>query len=129
MLSLLVAFGTAEAISQKVVEKQLDASEIKRLIITSNMINTLSITSEETDQITIVNKVVGEGYENVIVTTSAENNTLKIGTSYSPYFIPENDKLAAHKVISVDMMLTIPDFLYVEVETSIASINVTSMHA
>jgi hypothetical protein len=125
LLSLLLVFGISEAISQKLVEKQLDATRFERLIISSDMINTLTITSEATNQIRIVNKVVGENYENVILTTSEESKTLKIGTSYSPYFIAENDKLAAHKVMSVDIELTIPNFLYVEVHTPLASISVT----
>lgn len=129
LLSLLLAFGISEAISQKLVEKQLDATRFERLVISSDMINTLAVTSEATNQIRIVNKVVGENYENVIVTTSEENKTLKIGTSYSPYFIADNDKLAAHKVMSVDIELTIPNFLYVEVNTSIASISVTGNYS
>jgi hypothetical protein len=129
LLSLLLVFGISEAISQNLVEKQLDAARFERLIITSDLINTLTITSEATNQIRIVSKVVGENYENVIVTTSEENKTLKIGASYSPFFIAENDKLAAHKVMSVDIELIIPNFLYVEVNTSIASIIVTGNYS
>ena len=119
-----MVFGISEAISQKLVEKQLDATRFEHIIISSEIINTLVIMSEATDQIRIVNKVAGENYENVILTTSEENKTLKIGTSYSPYFIAENDKLAAHKVMSIDIELTLPNFLFVEVHTPIASISV-----
>jgi hypothetical protein len=129
VLILLMVFGISEAISQKLVEKQLDATRFERLIISSDIINTLTITSEATNRIRIVNKVVGENYENVIVTSSEENKTLKIGASYSPYFIAENDKLAAHKVMSVDIELTMPNFLYVEVNTPIASISVTGNYS
>jgi hypothetical protein len=129
LLSLLLVFGISGAISQKLVEKQLDATRFERLIISSDIINTLTITSEATNEISILNKVVGENYENVVVTTSEENKTLKIGTSYSPFFIAENDKLAAHKVMSVDIELTIPNFLYVEVNTPIASISVTGNYS
>jgi hypothetical protein len=133
VLILLMVFGISEAISQKLVEKRLDATRFERLIISSEIINTLTITSEATNQITIVNKVVGENYENVIVTTSEENKTLKIGAIYSPYFNAKNDKLAAHKVMSIDIELTIPNFLIVEVYTPISSINVrgnySNLHA
>ncbi|MFT4848973.1 MAG: hypothetical protein ACI83B_001511 [Sediminicola sp.] len=124
LLNLFLVFGICEAVSQKLVEKQLNATTFERIVISSKIINTLAINTEVTDQIRIVSKVVGENCENVVVTTSQENKTLKIGASYSPYFIAENDKLAAHKVISVDVELTIPNFLYVEVRTSIASVSV-----
>jgi hypothetical protein len=129
LFSLLLVVGISEGISQKLVEKQLDATRFESLIISSEIINRLIITSKATNEISIVNKVVGENYENVLVTTSEENKTLKIGTSYSPYFIAENDKLAAHKVMSVDIELTIPNFLYVEVYTPIASISVTGNYS
>jgi hypothetical protein len=129
VLSLLLLGGVYDAISQKLVEKQIDATRFERLIISSELINRLTIISEATNQIRIVNKVVGENYENVLVTTSEENKTLKIGTSYSPYFIAENDKLAANKVMSVDIELTIPNFLYVEVNTSIASVSATGNYS
>ena len=118
-------FGSTEAISQKILEKQLDALKIERVVIASDMINLLSIASEKTDQIRIITKITGENSENVAVSTSEEDNILTIGTGYTPYFEAENDKLAAHKVISVEMLLTIPDFLIVEVETRIASVDVT----
>lgn len=123
MLCVLFVFFFFEAISQKIVEKQLDATRFERISVTSDWINTLTIATEATDQIRIVSKVVGENCENVIITTSEENKTLKIGTSYSPFFIPENDKLAAHKVMSVAIAITIPNFLFVEVNTPLASIS------
>jgi hypothetical protein len=119
---LILVHGGADAISQKILEKQFDASEITHLSIYSEMISKLTIVSEKTDKITIITKVVGEHSENVLVTSSEELNALKIGIAYSPYFIAENDKLAAHKLISVDMQLTIPEFMNIDVETKIASV-------
>ena len=129
VLSLLLIFGISEAISQKVVEELHDAAGIERLIIASDLINTLTITSEATNQIRVVSKVVGENYESLLVTTSEENKIFKIGAFYSPYFIPENDKLAAHKLMSVDIELTIPNSLFVEVSAPIASISATGNYA
>lgn len=119
---LILVFGVADAISQKTLEKQFDASEIANLTIYSEMINKLTIVSEKTDKITIVTEIAGEHFEYVVVTASEENRTLRIGTAYSPYFIAQNDKLAAHKVISIEMQMTIPEFLNIEVETGIASV-------
>jgi hypothetical protein len=129
VLSLLLIFGISEAISQKFVERQLDAAIIERLIISSDLINTLTINTQATSQIRIASKVAGEYYESLVVTTSEENKTLLIGASYSPYFIPENDKLAAHKVMSVDIELTIPTFLFVEVSTPIATVSAVGNYA
>lgn len=119
---LLLVLGGADGISQKILEKQFDASEITHLSIYSEMINKLTIVSEKTDKITIITKVAGEHFENVLVTSSEEFKTLKIGTTYSPYFKAENDKLAAHMVISIEMEVTIPKFMNIDIETKIASV-------
>lgn len=126
---LILTFVVADAISQKTLEKQFDASEITHLAIYSEMISKLTIVSEKTDKISIVTKVTGENFENVVVTASEENKTLRIGTAYSPYFIAQNDKLAAHKVISIEMQMTIPEFLNIEVETKIASVKASGKYA
>ena len=124
----ILYFGNAEVIAQKTLEKQIYATKTTQLVIASNMINLLSIASEETDHISIIAKIRGEHSENVLVTTSEENSILTIGTGYTPYFEAENDKLAAHKVISVEMEIVIPHFLTVEVQTKIASIDVTGTY-
>lgn len=127
-LLILIHCG-ADVISQKILEKQFDASEITQLSIYSEMISKLTIDSEKTDKITIITKVAGEHSENVLVTSSEDFKTLKIGTAYSPYFIAENDKLAAHKVISIEMQMTVPEFINIDVETKIASVEVSGTYA
>jgi hypothetical protein len=56
-----------------------------------------------------------------VVTTSEEKQKLILGIAYSPFFIAENDKLAAHKVISIEMTVTVPKNMNIEVETAIAN--------
>ena len=54
---------------------------------------------------------------------SEENKTLSLSTGFTPYFQAENDKLAAHKVISIEMKLNISNSLEVFVRSSIASLS------
>ena len=122
---LFIVFGVSKAIAQKIVEKQLDASRFERLSISSDIVNTLTINSQETDQIRIVTKVVGENHENVMLTISEDKTTLNVGTSYTPYFTPENDKLSAHKVMSVALEFIVPNFIDLELSTSMGSVNLT----
>ncbi|WP_139149353.1 hypothetical protein [Ulvibacter litoralis] len=107
---------------QKVVEKSLDASGLERILISSKTISRISIVSEKTDKITILTKISGETYENLVVTTSEENKTLILDTSYIPFFTAENDKLAAHKVISIEMTVIVPEFFSIAINSEIASV-------
>ena len=107
----------------------MDTSEIERLVIDADAIFSLSIVSEKTTEISITTIVAGETYENVLVTTSEANKTLTIGTSYSPYFKADNDKLAAHKVLSIEMQLIIPEFLDVSVNSKLASVSASGIYS
>jgi hypothetical protein len=120
--SILFLFVTVSGFSQKLLEKTLDASEIENIVIDANAVYSLSIISEKTNQISIKTKVAGEFYENVLVTTTISKNTLKISTAFSPHFVVENDKLAAHKVLSIEMWLVIPEFLNVSINSELASV-------
>ena len=77
------------------------------MILDSDTVFTVRLSSEKTDKIRINTHVEGEYHENVVVNTSEENKTLTVTTGYSPFFEKENDKLAAHKVIAIDMELEI----------------------
>jgi hypothetical protein len=120
---LFLFVGTIKGFSQKINNQQLDASGIEKLVINSNLVFLVSIVAEKTDKISIETKIAGEHFENVIVTTSEKNKTLTIGTSYTPFFLPENDKLAAHKIIFIEMKISIPELLEVSVNSTLATVN------
>jgi len=113
---------TAQCFSQKTFEKVFEASGINSLIINSDSIFTVYITSKKTNKITVKTKVAGETYENVVLNTAEENGKLIITIGYSPFFKTENDKLAAHKVIAIDMEIVIPERLQIEIISKIASV-------
>ncbi len=122
----MVTFNSS---AQKILEKTLDVWELKRLVIDADAVYSLSIVSEKTSVISIVTKVVGETYENVLVTTSEANKTLTIGTSYSPYFKADDDKLAVHKVLSIEMHLVVPEFLNVSIDSKIGSVKAEGIYS
>lgn len=120
MLFLIVSFTTNYA--QKMSEKVLDASNFERVLISSKTISHISIVSEKTDKITIRTKIDGELYENLLVTTSQEDKTLLLDTTFTPFFTSENDKLAANKVLSIEMTVVLPEFFMVSITSEIASV-------
>ncbi len=119
---LAVILFSTEATGQKVLQKEFNASGFETLAIKSDEVFTVNISTKQTDKITIQTHVEGEHYESVLVNTSEKNRKLLVTTSYSPFFKKENDKLAAHKVIAIDMDITIPEAMGVEIESKIASV-------
>ena len=115
-------FLTFSGYAQKVIDKSWDIEGIERLEIISNDIYNIVINSSDTTSINVVTKIEGEHYENVVLNISEENKTLTLSTGFTPYFQAENDKLAAHKVISIEMELNISNRLEVFVRSSLASL-------
>jgi len=120
LLAFTITFGNSFA--QKVMEREFDASEIRMIEIISNTIYAIKITSEKTKKIKIITQIEGENYENVVLSIIEKEGSLKIETPYSPFFKPENDKLAAHKVISIEMELIVPETVQVNIIAPIASL-------
>ncbi|MAB56108.1 MAG: hypothetical protein CL524_01025, partial [Aequorivita sp.] len=66
--------------------------------------------------------ISGEHSENVIVEENITENTLSLKTDFSPFFLPEDDKLAAHKVMAVEVDLTIPQTISLEIKSKLAAV-------
>ena len=108
--------------AQKSLEKQWVAAEIDTVLIDSDAIFRLTIESHDSETITALSQVEGEYNESVVVNSAITGRTLAISTGFSPYFKKDNDKLAAHKVLSVECSLTVPSDMAVVVRSSLASL-------
>ena len=119
---VLVTAMTVRGWSQKVLQKEWDAAGIEKLVVASDEVFTIAITSEKTDKISVYTNVEGETYEGVVLRISEDEKTLTIRTAYAPYFEKKDDKLAAHKVLAIDMTIVVPMNLQVEINSKIASV-------
>lgn len=104
------------------MEKSWDASSVERLEVISDEVYQITITSEATQRIYVRTTVEGEYSENVALLVSEENKTLSLSSGFTPFFVKHNDKLAAHKVISIEMEITIPSDMAVFVKGAIVSV-------
>jgi hypothetical protein len=118
----LLFFMFSEGYAQKIMEKSWDASSVDRLEVISDEVYRITIISEATERIYVSTKVEGEHNENVVLLVSEENKTLLLSTGFTPYFVMQNDKLAAHKVISIEMEIRVPSDLAVLVKGAIVSV-------
>ncbi len=122
---VLLLFLTANLYSQKRVEKKIDGKTIGKIRIVSQNISSLTINSTETDVILINAVFHGETASNIVLTSKTEGDNLIIGTAFTPFFIPENDKLAAHKVLAGDVKMEVPKGYSVSIELENASVFVS----
>ena len=123
LMLLVGVFSQAQA--QKIMEKSWDASSVERLEIISDEVYHISIISEATNRISVRTKVAGEHSENVALLVSEENKTLSLSSGFTPFFVQQNDKLAAHKVLSIEMEIRIPMDMSVFIKGRIVSVETT----
>jgi len=108
--------------AQKTLEKTWDAAGFDSVEIISDEIYHVWINSEPTETISVRLRAEGEYNEQVTLLTSEENRTLSLTHGFTPFFVKENDKLAAHKVISIEVEIRVPANLSVRVKGAIVSV-------
>ncbi|OBX23546.1 MULTISPECIES: DUF4097 family beta strand repeat-containing protein [Bizionia] len=119
---LLVILLSAPVFSQKGMQRIIDASEISTIDVAGNTIFKIKISAKPVQVITMSLQVEGENNEQIVLQTRHENQTLFIGSAYQPLFVKPDDKLAAHKKISIELTLEIPENLTVIITSDIASV-------
>jgi hypothetical protein len=105
------------------MEKQLDISEIKKIELFADAVFKIKITTSKTKTLTIHTTVEGEYAESVVLDIKRSLSTLTIMPGLTPFFIKKNDKLAAHKVMAIELELIIPENLYVTISSTLASLH------
>lgn len=122
-LSILFMLVTMSLYAQKRLTQTYDATAIKELYIHSNEIFKIKITTGEVREITVATIIDGETFASTMLNTFTNDGVLKITTGKTPDYIPFNDKLAAHKVIAIELEITIPRGLDVSIYSTLASVD------
>lgn len=123
MLSgLLLTVALTHAYAQKRVSKVLLQPHISAIVIDGEQCFEIAVTTAASDQVTVEAEMEGEYQGEVLVRTETLGNTLHIGTGFSPVFELPNDKLGAHKVLSVRLKVTMPGQQRVTINGQFAAI-------
>lgn len=105
---LFFLFGTPGAFSQKRVTKTLLNPGISAITIDCELCYRVVLETADTREITVEARMDGEYGKELLVGFREAGNTLYLETRFSPEFRFPNDKLGAHKVVSVSIKVTLP---------------------
>lgn len=122
VLVTFLFFGSYCCVAQKVIEKEYSVDGINTISIKDDSIFKIKITSSERESIKTAFHISGEHSETIIIEESLIEEKLLLKTGVMPYFAFENDKLAAHKVMAVEVELHIPEHISVEIKSKLASV-------
>lgn len=122
---LVVILISGHLFAQKQIMKQFDGSQLSTVSISGNTIFKISITTKKEKDIKLILQVDGENNEQVVLQTHIRRDTLFVESTYQPLFIKPDDKLSAHKKISIELTIFVPEHFNISITSDIASVNAT----
>ena len=107
ILILLMCFGLLNA--QKVVKKSILNPDTSSIFIDADNCFKVEITTTLSKEIVVEALIDGEYKNDLLVKIEEDGPRIGISTGFQPNFIKPNDKLSAHKVISISLKVQLPE--------------------
>lgn len=108
LLIVAALLVTAGLQGQKRVQKTLLEPTVESVVIDGAQCFHISLETADTQEVWVEAEIDGEYQNEVLVYTETLGNTLQIGTGFTPGFQMPNDKLGAHKTLSVKLRVVLP---------------------
>lgn len=112
---LLGFFFLAQLQGQKLVKKAFVGPRTEFVQIDAQNCYTIKLSTTTANEISVAASIEGEYAKDLLVSIEEEGSTLRISADFQPNFTNPNDKLSAHKVISVALQITVPYYKNVSV--------------
>lgn len=122
-LVLVLLGGCFSIEAQKLLEQSFSKENLQGIYIKSDEIFEIHLSASPSDHITIGTKIDGETFESSLLKTRVQNNQLIIETGRTPDFAPFNDKLSAHKVLSIVLYINLPEDMDIDIFSTLASVD------
>lgn len=107
---------------QKELSRTYFAEDISNISIDGNGVHSLSVIASDVDAISVAVHLEGETSEEIVITERVEGTTLELGFGSWPLAKVYNDKLSAHKIVSVVVTLVIPKKLFISITSNTAAV-------
>ncbi|MFB9051808.1 hypothetical protein ACFFVB_01840 [Formosa undariae] len=122
--TLLVTLFCVTLHAQKRIDKIIDAQDITTLQINGDNCFKIHVTASNTSRITIQTNIAGEHNEEMLVIAKTSNDSLYVSTGFHPLFQADNDKLSAHKVMSIELEIQVPKHIKLNIKSNIGSVKI-----
>ncbi len=118
MKSFFIVFGLfflVQVQGQKLVKKAFIGPRTQSIQIDSRYCYQIDLQTARTKEVLVEASIEGEYSKDLLVSLEEQGTTVLISTGFHPNFINPNDKLSAHKVISIALHITVPQYKSVSV--------------
>ncbi|WP_452230357.1 MULTISPECIES: hypothetical protein [unclassified Lacinutrix] len=114
--------------AQHITEKSFAANGIANIIVDGENVFKIVVEAKPVDTIRIHSRVEGENNEDIVLVAENKNRNLYIAAKIQPLFKDANDKLSAHKVISIELVIVIPENKELLINSNIATVIVKGQY-
>lgn len=108
--------------SQKQTVEVLEAGRLERLVLNSDEVFKIRITTVPGHTIKIASRADGEYYNDISLETEEVGKTLFLRSQYREILQSGFDKLSAHKVFAMELEVEVPEDFVVEVKSNVATV-------
>lgn len=124
ILLLIVLFTNSFLLAQKTVKKTIVNPKSSFVQIDAENCFEVILENSNSSDLIVDAAMDGEYNPNLLVNVNQEGSTIFVSAGFQPNFIVPNDKLSAHKVVSIALRIKLPDYINAKVFGS--SSNVTA---
>ncbi|WP_431124997.1 hypothetical protein [Flagellimonas flava] len=117
-------FGLSSLHGQKEINKALLDSDIEFIQINADFCYQVSLQTAKTDEVYVAAHMEGEYAKDLLLTLEEKGATMLIGAGFHPNFTNPNDKLSAHKVISIALEIVVPEYRNVSLYGTSSNVDV-----
>lgn len=107
---LLGFFAIVQLHSQKLVKKALVNPQIQFIQIDSKFCYQVNLITSRTDEVVVEASMEGEYSKDLVITIEEQGMNMQVSARFQPNFTNPNDKLSAHKVISIALDVKLPEY-------------------
>jgi hypothetical protein len=111
----MICFVGVSCLAQKQLERKINASAISLLQIDAANIFEVRLQTGNTDEIVVTAQLEGEYTKDLALGVYENGGTLAVNAGFRETFITPNDKLSAHKVVSIALHVFLPSWKKVQV--------------
>ncbi len=123
---LLVSLQSLTA--QKLVKKTLLKDNISKIQIDVGNCFEIDLATSDLQELIIEAQIDGEYKKDLLLNVTEQGSTIGISAAFQPNFINPNDKLSAHKVISIALKVLLPEHKTVHVFGTHCNVSATGVY-
>ena len=115
LVFLMFVFTLVNVQGQKLVRKAFVDPRTETIQIDAQYCYRIDLKTEPINEIHVSATMEGEYAKDLLVSITESGATAMISSEFHPNFINPNDKLSAHKVVSIALEIRVPEYKNVEV--------------